>query len=121
MEIRNSELLKFINNLIPFPFFSISTLLNLLQICYAVCHMMGMSSACSNPILYGCLNENFWKEFKDILWCLESSADNMGQLKKTSFKKSSQKVQKSKPDLVTGADYQLCNTVSTDMTVLTKC
>ncbi|CAH1111131.1 unnamed protein product [Psylliodes chrysocephalus] len=92
-----------------------------MMICYAVCHMMGMSSACSNPILYGCLNENFWKEFKDILWCLESSADNMGQLKKTSFKKSSQKVQKSKPDLVTGADYQLCNTVSTDMTVLTKC
>uniref|UniRef100_A0A6P7FAM2 Neuropeptide F receptor n=1 Tax=Diabrotica virgifera virgifera TaxID=50390 RepID=A0A6P7FAM2_DIAVI len=93
-----------------------------MMICYAVCHMMGMSSACSNPILYGCLNENFWKEFKDIL-CIESSIDTPGHSKKVSFRKSSQKSQnKSKPDLVTGAmDYQPCNTVSTDMTVLTKC
>lgn len=34
---------------------------------YAVCHMIGMSSACSNPLLYGWLNENFRKEFKEIL------------------------------------------------------
>ena len=34
---------------------------------YAVCHMIGMSSACSNPLLYGWLNENFKKEFKEIL------------------------------------------------------
>ncbi|CAH1111132.1 unnamed protein product [Psylliodes chrysocephalus] len=97
-----------------------------MMICYAVCHMMGMSSACSNPILYGCLNENFWKEFKDIL-CIESSSENQRpSVKKTSFRKSSQKSQNrgDKPDLVAGArglDYQLCNTVSTDMTVLTKC
>ncbi|EEB10238.1 class A rhodopsin-like G-protein coupled receptor GPRnpy1, putative [Pediculus humanus corporis] len=31
---------------------------------FAVCHMMGMSSACSNPFLYGWLNDNFRKEFK---------------------------------------------------------
>nr|CAD7199063.1 unnamed protein product [Timema douglasi]CAD7416547.1 unnamed protein product [Timema poppensis] len=38
-----------------------------MMICYAVCHMMGMSSACSNPLLYGWLNDNFRKEFKEIL------------------------------------------------------
>lgn len=36
-------------------------------IVYAVCHMMGMSSACSNPLLYGWLNDNFRKEFNEIL------------------------------------------------------
>ncbi|KAJ1525272.1 hypothetical protein ONE63_010096 [Megalurothrips usitatus] len=35
-------------------------------ITYAACHMMGMSSACTNPMLYGWLNENFRKEFKEI-------------------------------------------------------
>ncbi|CAK9296108.1 unnamed protein product [Gordionus sp. m RMFG-2023] len=33
---------------------------------YACCHLFGMSSACSNPILYGWLNDNFKKEFKLI-------------------------------------------------------
>ncbi|KAL0277525.1 UNVERIFIED_CONTAM: hypothetical protein PYX00_004776 [Menopon gallinae] len=37
------------------------------MVVYAVCHMMGMSSACSNPLLYGWLNDNFRKEFKEIL------------------------------------------------------
>ncbi|KAJ8894822.1 hypothetical protein PR048_000129 [Dryococelus australis] len=41
-----------------------------MMICYAVCHMMGMSSACSNPLLYGWLNDNFRKEFKEIVACL---------------------------------------------------
>ncbi|XP_057373344.1 neuropeptide F receptor-like [Daphnia carinata] len=35
-------------------------------ICYAVCHMVGMSSACANPLLYGWLNDNFRKEFHKI-------------------------------------------------------
>ncbi|CAD7085279.1 unnamed protein product [Hermetia illucens] len=34
---------------------------------YAICHMTGMSSACSNPLLYGWLNENFRKEFRSLL------------------------------------------------------
>jgi neuropeptide Y receptor len=38
-----------------------------MMIWYAMCHMIGMSSACSNPLLYGWLNENFRKEFKEIL------------------------------------------------------
>ncbi|XP_030754183.1 neuropeptide F receptor [Sitophilus oryzae] len=92
-----------------------------MMVCYAICHMMGMSSACSNPILYGCLNENFWKEFKDIL-CIEKRIDEVaGTSQKLSIRRKSQK-NRSKPDLVTGAtDYQQCNTVSTDMTMLTKC
>ena len=36
-------------------------------IVYGICHMIGMSSASSNPLLYGWLNENFRKEFKEIL------------------------------------------------------
>ncbi|XP_075148671.1 neuropeptide F receptor isoform X2 [Haematobia irritans] len=28
-------------------------------VAYAFCHMIGMSSACSNPLLYGWLNDNF--------------------------------------------------------------
>lgn len=36
------------------------------RIIFAICHMIGMSSACSNPLLYGWLNENFKKEFVDI-------------------------------------------------------
>lgn len=38
-----------------------------LLVLYAICHMMGMSSACTNPVLYGWLNENFKKEFREIL------------------------------------------------------
>lgn len=33
---------------------------------YAVCHVLGMSSACANPVIYGFLNENFSKEFRLI-------------------------------------------------------
>ena len=36
------------------------------RIIFAICHMIGMSSACSNPLLYGWLNDNFRKEFVDI-------------------------------------------------------
>ncbi|KAG8231811.1 hypothetical protein J437_LFUL012640 [Ladona fulva] len=41
-----------------------------MMVIYAVCHMAGMSSACSNPLLYGWLNDNFRKEFKEIMACL---------------------------------------------------
>ena len=34
---------------------------------YATCHLLGMSSACANPIIYGFLNENFSKEFR-LIW-----------------------------------------------------
>ena len=35
-------------------------------IVYAVCHVTGMLSACANPVIYGYLNENFNREFKEI-------------------------------------------------------
>ncbi|KAA0201782.1 hypothetical protein HAZT_HAZT006706 [Hyalella azteca] len=34
---------------------------------YAICHLLGMSSACSNPVLYGWLNDNFRKEFNEFV------------------------------------------------------
>ncbi|XP_016970622.1 neuropeptide F receptor [Drosophila rhopaloa] len=43
---------------------------------YAICHMIGMSSACSNPLLYGWLNDNFRKEFHELL-CLCSEPTNV--------------------------------------------
>nr|AGX85007.1 NPYLR8 [Aedes aegypti] len=45
-----------------------------IMVAYAICHMMGMSSACSNPLLYGWLNDNFRKEFNEILCRKESSS-----------------------------------------------
>lgn len=45
-----------------------------LLVAYAICHMIGMSSACSNPLLYGWLNDNFRKEFQELLCrCTEST------------------------------------------------
>ncbi|KAK4301733.1 hypothetical protein Pmani_026137 [Petrolisthes manimaculis] len=35
-------------------------------IVYAVCHLIGMSSACSNPLLYGYFNDNFKRQFFEI-------------------------------------------------------
>ena len=35
-------------------------------IIYGVCHVMGMVSACANPIIYGFLNENFNREFMEL-------------------------------------------------------
>ncbi|XP_054708424.1 neuropeptide F receptor-like [Uloborus diversus] len=53
-----------------YPFDDTSTF----RIVFACCHMAGMSSACSNPLLYGWLNENFRKEFKEIFAsCIKSS------------------------------------------------
>lgn len=42
-------------------------LAHVFRITFAICHMWGMSSACSNPFLYGWLNDNFRKEFKEII------------------------------------------------------
>ncbi|XP_068156163.1 neuropeptide F receptor isoform X1 [Drosophila tropicalis] len=45
---------------------------------YAICHMIGMSSACSNPLLYGWLNENFRKEFRELICqCTFSTNDDL--------------------------------------------
>lgn len=33
---------------------------------YGLCTIMGLGNACINPILYGYLNENFRREYKNI-------------------------------------------------------
>ncbi|CAM1307274.1 NPY1R (predicted) [Pycnogonum litorale] len=44
---------------------------------FGCCHMLGMTSACSNPIIYGWFNENFQKEFRKIFsFCTSISAKN---------------------------------------------
>ncbi|KAK2149552.1 hypothetical protein LSH36_447g05018 [Paralvinella palmiformis] len=37
------------------------------QLIFAICHMLVLSSACTNPVLYGWLNENFRREFVKVL------------------------------------------------------
>ncbi|XP_045104745.1 neuropeptide F receptor-like [Portunus trituberculatus] len=59
----------------------------LMLVVYAVCHMAGMSSACSNPLLYGWLNDNFRKEFLEVFDILcpccacPASTSRMGSLR----------------------------------------
>lgn len=59
------------------PFQSHTQLMIGLFIC---CHLVGMSSACINPILYGYLNESFKVQFIEIASCLlcgKKSASNL--------------------------------------------
>ncbi len=40
-----------------------------------ICHLLVLSSACSNPVLYGWLNENFRREFVKVLCkCCKNSS-----------------------------------------------
>ena len=32
-----------------------------------ICYLVGMSSACTNPVLYGLLNPNIQQEYRNIL------------------------------------------------------
>lgn len=58
---------------LPLNFFNLyadmkrAAVTNNMLVVYAFCHMIGMSSACSNPLLYGWLNDNFRKEFQELL------------------------------------------------------
>ncbi|CAH4036944.1 neuropeptide F receptor [Pieris brassicae] len=52
-----------------------------LTITYAICHMFGMSSAVSNPLLYGWLNDNFRKEFEEILCCGRKKGQTIEKLR----------------------------------------
>ena len=36
---------------------------------FPICHLLVLSSACTNPVLYGWLNENFRREFLAVLCC----------------------------------------------------
>ncbi|XP_046383225.1 prolactin-releasing peptide receptor [Ischnura elegans] len=44
--------------------------------CFFCAHSLAMSSTCYNPILYAWLNENFRKEFKQVLPCFGSVTAN---------------------------------------------
>lgn len=54
------------------------------RICFALCHLIGMSSAFSNPILYGWFNEAFKEEFQSIagsiFCCLSASSQSNSTL-----------------------------------------
>jgi len=41
---------------------------------YPICHLLTLSSACCNPLLYGWLNDNFRREFIKALCCCSSAA-----------------------------------------------
>lgn len=40
-----------------------------MNLVYVICHTLVLSSACTNPVLYGWLNENFRNEFMKVLCC----------------------------------------------------
>lgn len=95
-----------------------------MSIAYAVCHMMGMSSACSNPLLYGWLNDNFRKEFNDIL-CRGNapSGGSINDHEVTRLPATSQRNRKLEATTMTTTEngHPLNNTIETEMSVLTKC
>lgn len=78
---------------LPLNIFNILAELNLIPynntdffVIYAFCHMAGMSSACSNPLLYGWLNGNFRKEFNELLCCNKLSRTGSVQCNTTELK-----------------------------------
>ncbi|XP_069141022.1 neuropeptide F receptor-like [Argopecten irradians] len=40
-----------------------------INLAYKICHMLVLSSACTNPVIYGWLNDNFRSEFIKVLSC----------------------------------------------------
>ncbi|XP_023943808.1 neuropeptide Y receptor type 2 [Bicyclus anynana] len=63
------------------------------MILFFVAHFIAMSSTCYNPFLYAWLNENFRKEFKQILPCLgalvtKKSKRNFNQSERTGMYRS---------------------------------
>ncbi|XP_030035353.1 neuropeptide Y receptor type 2-like [Manduca sexta] len=47
---------------------------------FFVCHVIAMSSTCYNPFIYAWMNENFRKEFKQLIPCIDSSAQMRGNI-----------------------------------------
>ncbi|XP_003707618.1 prolactin-releasing peptide receptor [Megachile rotundata] len=48
------------------------------RLCFFMAHCLAMSSTCYNPFLYAWLNDNFRKEFKQVLPCFPKTSDNRG-------------------------------------------
>ena len=51
------------------------------MILFAICHMMGMTSSFSNPLLYGYFNNTFRTEFREILCQQRMTGNNSILLK----------------------------------------
>ncbi|NP_001127742.1 neuropeptide receptor A7 [Bombyx mori] len=47
---------------------------------FFVAHVIAMSSTCYNPFIYAWMNENFRKEFKQLIPCIDSSAQTRGNI-----------------------------------------
>ena len=47
-------------------FFIIDWFPETMMICFTVCHLIGVSSCCTNPILYGFLNPNLCKVYQNF-------------------------------------------------------
>ncbi|CAD1470748.1 unnamed protein product [Heterotrigona itama] len=46
------------------------------RLCFFMTHCLAMSSTCYNPFLYAWLNDNFRKEFKQVLPCFSKTINN---------------------------------------------
>lgn len=87
---------------------------------YAVCHMTGMSSACSNPLLYGWLNDNFRKEFYELLCKDRVVNDRNGEMQRLSTMHGSTRGSRRKIETMTVATDCQANTIDTEMSVVPK-
>lgn len=47
------------------------------NLCFFITHIIAMSSTCYNPFLYAWLNENFRKEFQQVLPCFKKSSGGL--------------------------------------------
>lgn len=47
---------------------------------FFIVHVIAMSSTCYNPFIYAWMNENFRKEFKQLIPCIDSSAQIRGNI-----------------------------------------
>ncbi|KAK3596242.1 hypothetical protein CHS0354_028413 [Potamilus streckersoni] len=61
--------LNLFNILTEFQFYMFRSEYVDIRLAYVICHLFVLSSACTNPVLYGWLNENFRTEFLKILRC----------------------------------------------------
>lgn len=61
--------LNILNILLDVSNGKLKTLEQNVSVAFVVCHILVLSSACTNPLLYGWLNENFRNEFMKVLCC----------------------------------------------------
>ncbi|XP_072947221.1 prolactin-releasing peptide receptor-like [Epargyreus clarus] len=47
---------------------------------FFICHVIAMSSTCYNPFIYAWMNENFRKEFKQLIPCIDTTVQLRGNI-----------------------------------------